>query len=109
MKTGSVVLTRAACAAPIRRAPAYNVWIARNEARSPIPSRYGQAAPGTVRGSRGSPAIAAIAAKTTAVAVIITAVVPAASRAAVASAGTSLPSRSRRSPDRRADRTIQTE
>ena len=74
-----------------------------------MPTRYGQAADGTVRGSSGAPAIAAIVAKTRAVAVIITAVVPAASRAAVASAGTSLPSRSRRSPDSRADRTIQTE
>ena len=62
-----------------------------------------------VRGSSGAPAPTAIAAKTAAVAVIITAVVPAASRAAEASGGASLPSRSRRSPDRRADSTIQTE
>ncbi len=109
MKTGSVVLTSAACAAPIRRAPAYSVWMARNEARKPMPNRYGQAGIGTVRGSRGWPATTAITANTTAVALIITAVVPAASLAAGASAGVSLASRSRRSPDRRADRTIQTE
>ena len=109
MKTGSVVLTRAAWAAPIRRAPAYSAWIARNEAMSPIPRRYGQAGIGIVRGSSGLPAASASTAKTAAVAVIITAVVPAASRAAEASAGASLPSRSRRSPDSRAERMIQTE
>ena len=109
MKTGSVVLTSAAWAAPMRRAPAYRAWIARNEAISPMPTRYGQAAVGIVSGSSGAPAPTPITAKTAAVAVIITAVVPAASRAAEASGGASVPSRSRRSPDRRADRTIQTE
>ena len=109
MKTGSVVLISAACAAPIRRAPAYRAWIARNDATNPMPSRYGQAALGTPAGPSDRPETTAIAAKAVAVAVIITAVVPAASRAAGVSAGVSLPRRSRRSPDRRADSTIQTE
>ena len=39
MKTGSVVLTSAAWAAPMRRAPAYSAWIARKDAISPIPTR----------------------------------------------------------------------
>ena len=109
MKTGSVVLISAACAAPIRRAPAYSAWIARNDAIRPMPSRYGQAGLGTLAGASDRPDATAIAAKTVAVAVIMTAVVPAASRAAGASAGVSLPRRSRRSPDSRADSTIQTE
>ena len=64
-------------------------------------------------GPRTDPAAARHASATTkytaAVAVIIRAVATAASPAGSAAAGASLPSRSRRSPESRADRMIQTE
>ncbi len=82
--------------------------MARNEATKPMATRNGQLSVGIARGSSGWPVTAAAAANTMPVADIMIAVVTAASPVEVGAA-MSLAIRSWRSPDRRADRMIQTE
>ena len=109
MNSGSIVLMSAA----LRRADPPRPGVERLDRQERGDEPDGQqerpGLGGTVRGSSGRPTSAPATANTAAVAVIITAVVTAASPAGSAAAGASLPSRSRRSPDSRAERMIQTE
>ena len=72
---------------------------------TPMPTIPGQAAAGTAPGRTGWPTIGASAQKPTTVAVIISAVAPAVDAPSSAWA----PTRSGRSPEKRAESTIQTE